>query len=173
MIATTRPLAFVWGAILLAALSVGCAKREDPEQRIRGLIGKAEQAVEKKDIAELRGYISDRYADEDGRDRRSIEGILRLYVFRHDAIHLLTRIESVAFPQADQAKAVVYVAMAGRPITASDDLRAFSANLYRFEFEFAKEGKQRRLVRAAWRRAEPADFIHSGPFEAYPMTDHA
>jgi hypothetical protein len=160
MTARTKRLAYVWGAaILLALLSIGCAKREDPEQRIRGLIGKAEQAVEKKEIAELRGYISERYADEDGRDRRAIEGILRLYVLRHDAIHLLTRIDSVAFPQPKRAKAVVYVAMAGRPIAASDDLRSFNANLYRFELEFAEEGKQWRVARAAWRPAEPVDFI--------------
>jgi hypothetical protein len=158
MITVSRPPAFVCGAVLLALLSAGCAKREDPEQRVRGLIGKAEQAVEKKEIAELRGYISDRYTDEDGRDRRGIEGILRLYVFRHDAIHLLTRIESVAFPQPNRAQAVVYVAMAGRPIAASD-LRTFNANLYRFDFEFAEEGKQWRVTRAAWRPAEPVDFI--------------
>jgi hypothetical protein len=146
-------------AALATVLLTGCTKRDEPEQRLRATITKAEQAVEKKEIAELRGYVSDRYTDEEGHDRRAIDGILRIYLLRNENIHLLTRIASVSFPQPMQAKVVIYVAMAARPIALGDDLSAFNANLYRFDIEFTDESKQWRATRATWRPAEASDFV--------------
>lgn len=155
---------FIFFLVLLISVGLlACAKRDTPEQRVRMLIASAEQAAEKKDISRLRGYVSERYADEDGRDRRTVEGILRLYLFRNEAIHLLTRIDSVTLVPPHQAQAVVYVAMAARPITRPAELGNFNANLYRFELGLAEEDKQWRVVHAAWRPAEPADFIYTKP----------
>lgn len=137
---------------------MGCSQPDAPEQRVRALIVDAEEAIEKKELARVRGHVSERYADENGHDRRAIEGILRLYVLRHEGIHLLTRIESVAPMPPNRAQAVVYVAMAGRPIKTADEVRALNANLYRFEITFEEERGDWRVVRAAWRPAEPADF---------------
>lgn len=96
-------------ALALAALiglgSISCNKGETPEQRVRALIVEAEQAVEKKEIANVRGYVSARYRDDEQRDRRAIEGILRLYLLRHESINLYTRIESIIPTQADHAEA--------------------------------------------------------------------
>jgi hypothetical protein len=147
-------------ALLTGLTLAACAKRETPEQRVRAVIIGAEQAVEKKDISQVRGFLSERYTDEEGRDRRAVEGILRLYLLRNEAIHLLTRIDAITVVPPGKAEAVVYVAMAARPITQADTLSSFNANLYRFELSFAEEDKQWRVVRAAWRPAEPADFIY-------------
>lgn len=147
--------------VLAHAVLAACEKRERPEESIRALIGDAERAVEKKAISEVRNYLSPRYRDDEGRDRRTIERILRLYVFGHESIHLFTRIESVTLQAPDAAKAVVYVAMAGRPITSADDVSGFRANLHRFELALADEGGEWRVVRVAWRRAEPTDFIYA------------
>lgn len=139
---------------------VACTKRETPEQRVRAAIANAEEAVEKRDVATLRNLVSERYTDEEGRDRHAAEGILRLYLLRNEAIHLLTRIEAVSVPTPGKAEAVVYVAMAARPITQAETLNSFNANLYRFELGFAEEDKQWRVARASWRPAEPTDFIY-------------
>lgn len=150
-------------ALALAALiglgSISCNKGETPEQRVRALIVDAEQAVEKKEIANVRDYVSARYRDDEQRDRRAIEGILRLYLLRHESINLYTRIESIIPTQADHAEAVVYVAMAARPIKRVDELSSYNATLYRFELGFAQEQDQWRVVRAAWRPAELIDFV--------------
>lgn len=150
---------------LLAALSLNlpltaCDKPETPEHRLRALVEAAETAAEKKDIGSLRGYVSASYADEEGRDRRTLDGILRLYLLRHENIHLLTRIESVTWAPPNRARVVVYLAMAARPIASVEELGAFRANLYRLEIGLIEEGTQWRAVRAAWRPAEPADFIY-------------
>jgi hypothetical protein len=150
---------YLLSILIATAVSVGCAKHDDPEQRLRALIGNAERAAEKKEVAELRGYISERYTDEDGRDRRAVESILRIYLLRNENIHLLTRIANVSFPESSRAHVAVYAAMAARPIAGGADLSNLNANLYRFDLDFVDEAKQWRLIRAAWRPAEPADFI--------------
>lgn len=155
-------LAYLAVAFWAAASLAACSERDTPEQRLRALVDNAEQAVENKEGARLRSYISQHYSDAEGRDRRTIDGILRLYVLRHEAIHLYTRIASIHFPQPGQAEAVLYVAMAGRPIASAAELAAFRANFYRFDVAFADEDGEWRLVRAAWRRAELGDFVYQG-----------
>lgn len=150
--------------LLLAAcllLGAACSNDDSPEQRVRALIAQAEQAAERKEIRTLRGYVSERYADEAGRDRRTIEGILRLYLLRNESIHLLSRVERVTVTPPDRAEAVVYIAMAGRPIARAEDLAGFRADFYRLEVGFLLENDDWRVVRAAWRHAEPADLIYS------------
>lgn len=154
------PLRTLVVVLTLLLSMLACTKRETPEQRVRAAIASAEEAVEKKDIAALRNFVSERYNDEDGRDRRAVEGILRLYLLRSEAIHLLTRIEAVRVPTPGKAEAVVYVAMAARPITQAETLSSFNADLYRFELGFTEEEKQWRLVRADWRPTELTDFIY-------------
>ena len=146
-------------ALLLLFIVVACSKPATPEQRVREFLGRAEKAAEQKDIGALRGSVSPRYGDADGRDRRMIEGILRLYVLRHESIHLLTRIENIEFPKPTEAQVVIYVAMAARPIIDVAQLAAFRANLYRFELTLIDEDTEWRVQRADWRPAEPSDFV--------------
>ncbi len=145
--------------LLFALLAFACTKSTTPEQRVREFLDRGEKAAEQKDIGILRGSVSKAYSDDDGRDHRMIEGILRLYVLRHESIHLLTRIESIEFPKPTEAKVAIYVAMAARPIASPAQLAAFRANLYRFELVLTDENSEWQVVRAAWRPAEPADFI--------------
>lgn len=123
------------------------------------MLSDAEQAAENRDVRTLRGYVSEHYADADGRNRRTIEGILRLYVLRHQSIHLFTRIESIALPQPTRAEVVIYVATAGRPITDAAQLAPFRANLYRLSLGLVEEDDAWRVLRAEWRPAEPSDFV--------------
>jgi hypothetical protein len=138
---------------------VACSKTATPEQRVRQFLDHAEQAAEQRDMRTLRGSVSEQYSDADGRDRRMIEGILRLYVLRHESIHLLTQIESIEFPKPGEAHVSIYVAMAARPIANAAQLAAFRADLYRFDLVLTEGDSQWRVRRADWRPAEPTDFI--------------
>lgn len=126
---------------------------------MRATLARAEQAVAAKDLAALRNLIAERYSDGDGRDRRAIEQILRVYFLRHGSIHVLTRVQSVSFPAPGRAEVVVLVAMAGTPIAAGTDLRGLAADLHRFELTLVREGGAWRAVRAEWRRAEPSELF--------------
>lgn len=115
--------------------------------------------AEQKNVGGLRAVVSEKYADEHGQDKRAIEALLRFYFLRHQTIHLLTRVESVALPQPGRAQAVLYVAMAGTPLQEPSELSRLAADLHRFELEFVEEAGEWRLARANWRRAELTDFL--------------
>lgn len=153
-----RPVTLI--VLLVLALTLdACAQRTDPEQQIRALLQSAETSIEKKDIGPVRESISEHYTDEDGRDRRAVDGLLRLYVLRNEHIHLLTRIVDISFPGKQRARVTLYVAMAAQPIAHAEDLTRLQADLYRFEIELADESESWRVVSARWRPALPADFI--------------
>jgi len=94
-------------------------------------------------------------------NKRAIEALLRLHILRNETVHVYAHIQSVTLPQADRAQATVLVAMAGVPIASAQDLPALVADLNRFEIEFVHEGRVWRVQRAAWRRAEPGEFLGS------------
>lgn len=146
-------------ATLLSVALTACTKRETPEQQVRAMIARAEQAAEARRAVELRGYLSEQYRDDEGRDKRALDAIIRLTVLRHESIHLLTRISEVSIPHSGRARAVVYVAMAGQPLARAEEIARLNADLHRFELEFAQEHSEWKVVRAGWRRAEPADFL--------------
>jgi hypothetical protein len=148
-------------AAVLAALSlsVACTRAGTPETEVRATLARAEQAAAAKDLAVLRDLVAEKYSDRDGRDRRAIEQLLRVYFLRHGSIHLLTRVQSVTFPEPTRAEVVVLVAMAGTPVASGADLTGLAADLHRFELTLAREGDTWRAVRAEWRRAEPGELL--------------
>lgn len=147
------------GLIGMLALA-GCrAGRDTPEAQVRLLIRDAVAAAEQKQLGTLRDMVSERYADEQGLDKRAVENLLRLQFLRNERLHLYTRIQSVTLPKPDRAQATVLVAMAGVPIASEADLPALRADLHRFEIDFAREDRTWRVQRAAWRRVEPTELV--------------
>jgi hypothetical protein len=136
-----------------------CRKQDTPEQRLRTLLARAEQAVEAKQLAAVRALISARYHDDQGHDRRALESLLWLYLRRHEAIHLYTRISDLQVASSGAAQVVLFAAMTARPAANAEALVELKADLLRFELVFEQEQDAWRLLRASWRRAEPADFL--------------
>ena len=152
-------LVIIWWAFCLP-LMVSCSSTEDsPEIQVRTFLKQGETAAENKETGVLRKMISEKYSDSQGQDKRAIEAILRYYFLRNETIHLLVRIQSITFPQPAQAQAIVLVAMAGQPISGTQELERLHADLHRFEITLASENKEWKVIRAEWRRAEPGDFL--------------
>jgi hypothetical protein len=127
---------------------------------VRALIQKAEVAAENKDLGALRDLVSDNYTDEFGQDKQAILGILSFHFFRNQSIYLMTRIQTIAFPEVARAEAVLFVATAGQPIRATEELVALRADLFRFDIVLADRGKGGwKVTRAQWRRVELKDFL--------------
>ncbi|HKQ30369.1 MAG TPA: hypothetical protein VJS66_03695 [Burkholderiales bacterium] len=146
-------------AMVLVLLS-GCGKKETPETQVRRTVSEAAAAAEKKDSATLRATVSDKYTDTQGRDKKTVEGILRAYFLRNASLHLFTRTSSVTFPEKEKALATVYVGMAAQPVPSAEALERLRADLYRFDLTFVREGDAWRVVGAEWRPAELGDFVH-------------
>ena len=147
-------------AAFAAIALAGCGgKPGTPEAQIRALIARAVTAAEEKDIGSLRDMVSERYSDDQGRSKRTIEDILRLHFLRNESLHLYTRVQSITLGQADRAQARVLVAMAGVPISSELELPALRADLHRFDLDFVREDDHWRVRRASWGRAEPGEFV--------------
>ena len=146
--------------LVVAMLLPGCrGERASPEAEVRALINSAVTAAEQKSIGTLKDMISEKYADDQGQNKRAVEGLLRLQFLRNESVHLYAHIQSVTLPQPDRAQASVLVAMAGVPIASAQELSLLRADLHRFEIEFARDNKTWRVQRAAWRRAELGEFL--------------
>ena len=147
----------LWIALVL--MVVACSRESSPEAEVQALLARAQTAAEERDVRTLRGLIADDYADALGHDRKAVENLIRLHVLGHQSVHLFVRVRSVEFPEPDQALASVAVAMAGRPVARADELAGLSADLYRFDLELVRYGRDDWKVRqAAWQPAHLDDF---------------
>jgi len=146
--------------LVVVMLLPGCrGERASPEAEVRALINSAITAAEQKRIGSLKDSISEKYADEQGQNKRAVEGLLRLHFLRNETVHLYAHIQSVTLPQPERAQATVLVAMAGVPIASAQELPLLRADLHWFEIDFVHEDKTWRVLRAAWRRAELGEFL--------------
>ncbi len=154
-----RVLSVSIGVLYVIVLS-GCSQdRDSPEQRIRNDLAALEQAAEKKDLGTLKRAILDSYSDNEGYDKNSVTQLIRLNFLRQQSIYLLTRIKSIELTDATNANAVVYVAMAGRPLEDTGALVNLSTDLFRFEVALIEQSGQWKVVQAEWRRATADEFL--------------
>jgi len=145
---------------LLAALTACAGDPGSPEAQLRTLVLRAEEAAEEKDISPIMKMISDDYSDDGGNDRQAIGGIIRYHFLRHDAVHIITRVSDLSFPEPGQAELRILAAMAGEPIPSPDRIDALNADLFRFELTLLLEDSgEWRLVTARWGRARGSDFF--------------
>jgi len=156
-----RRILLAFTVILTTASLLSCRSQPDtPEARVRATLEKAQAAAENKDLGTLGQLVSDNYTDDLGQDKQTIMGILTFHFFRNQSIYLLTRVHGIAFPEPARAETTVYVATAGQPIRGAEELVLLRADLFRFDFVFADEGKGAwKVTTARWRRVEPADFL--------------
>ena len=156
---TTARAACLAASMLLVSMSACASPTESPEDQIRALIAKGEQAAEDKDLGTLKGLLSDSYQDEQGNKKPEIMKILAFHLMRNPSVHLLTRVRAIAFPDPKNATATVFVAMAGGKLGGIDDLLRLRADLYRVDFTAADAGRAEwKVTSAKWRPAELNDF---------------
>jgi hypothetical protein len=135
----------LWVAL---ALLTACSDAASPEQQVRAVIDSMEVAAEARDVGDLMEHISDNYRDAQGQDRQQAALYARGYFVSNQSLHLLTRIESLEFPAADEARVKLQVGMAGRDGEAgSSDL---SADLHDFDLVLVREGSEWKVSYADW-----------------------
>jgi hypothetical protein len=143
-------LPFFWPCfwVALAFLLTSCSDRASPEQEVRAVIDAMEAAAEARDVGDLLEHLSDNYRDAQGQDRQQAALYARGYFVTNQSVHLLTRIESLEFPAADEARVKLQVGMAGRGgATGQSDL---SADLHDFDLVLVREGSEWKVSYADW-----------------------
>lgn len=114
---------------IVAMLALGACGSETmgPEAELRDWVRRGVAAVEAEQRRELIDMISPAYADARGNDRSQIDGTLRAYFFRMNAIELLTAIDEIKVFGESAAEISMTVGMAG----GHDGTFGFSADAYR------------------------------------------
>lgn len=147
----------VWVLLLVLA---GCGGPEsDPEKAVRDLIQRAELAAEKRDAETLKDMVGDDYRDDRGWTRRQMAAFVHSILLRRRQINLFTVIREIDVIEPTQARAVVLVAMSGRPVTDTQELAELRASLWRLEVWFKNRDGEWPVVRVEWRRARLNEFL--------------
>jgi hypothetical protein len=136
--------------VLLLTILGSCGDSQSPEQAVRSVIARMEQAAEARDVGDLLDHISDRYRDGYGQGREEASRYVRGYFIANQSIHLLTRIEELDFPSEREARARVLVGMVGRDGEATWDI---AADVYRFNITLLREDGEWKLTYAEWSRS--------------------
>jgi hypothetical protein len=145
-------------ALLLALLLTACSGPQlTPEERVRDLLARAEQAAEQRSIGFFSDHLAEGFAAENSGGKRETLRLLRGYFLANQSIHLLVKIETVEV-DGSRVHARVYAGMAGSPVQGFEQLLALRAAIYRFDLEFSV-GEEPRLLSARWRRADVQDVL--------------
>lgn len=137
---------------VLVAFAAGCGESQTPDAKVRAVVAQGEQAAEARDLSAIMDLVAPSYRDEQGGGRDELKQYLRGYLVAHQAIHLLTKIESVEFPYRDMAKVSLTLGTLGRDSAAATAFD-LAAEVYDVELEFALDDGEWRVTRASWRPA--------------------
>jgi len=118
-----------------AVLIAGCSQ-SPPEEAIQARLDSAVAAVEERDTGYFRDLISDAFVDARGLSRDDAINRLRGLFLRYPRIRVISGFEEIQLRGEGAAQVVVTAGLSG---DQGKPLVGFSADLYRFELEFALE----------------------------------
>lgn len=150
---------FAAAVACIVLLFAGCGTTDTPEAQVKLFVAAGEEAVETRDIGDVKDLIAENYRDEHGRTRRDLVALTARYLYTNKNIHVLTRIGELTFPAENRAMLQLYVAMTGQNVSDLDGLLNMQADLYMFEMELVREDKNWKLLKADWRPAKGEDFF--------------
>ena len=137
---------------VLVTVVAGCGESQAPDAMVRAVIAQGEQAAEARDLSGIMDLVAPAFEDGQGGGRDELKQYLRGYLVAHQAIHLLTKVESVEFPYRDMAKVSLTLGTLGRD-TAAATAFDLAADVYDVELELKLDDGEWRVTRASWRPA--------------------
>jgi hypothetical protein len=145
---------------LVAVAAIVCGGEVNaPEERVRELVALGIQAAEEGDLRELMELVSEDYHDSRGNDRRSLRGLLTLYLRQGQTVVLFRRITEIELTGSAEARVVLLLAAGARPVDGTLDPREIDADLLRVDLSAVEEGGEWKVTSADWERAEPGDLF--------------
>lgn len=145
-IVTANPLRLPAMTLMCLWLTACGGPAEGPEAALRSWVARGHELAEAKDRGGLVDMISPDYIDGRGNERDDIGDLFRLYFLRVHTVALITNIEELNVYGDDAGEVILTVGMAG----THDGTFGFSADAYRFEMEFERDGSEWLLTSARW-----------------------
>lgn len=125
----------------------GCGQPvSDPEARVREALAEAQLAAEAGDFDALASWVARDYADQEGRDRRTLLLTLRGVLMRYPQMKLLVTVREIEVLSPQLARVRVEVLGAGAGPAG------LSADAFPVELSLRDEGAGWKVTRAEWGR---------------------
>lgn len=134
-----------------AALMNACGSADSPEAQVRQVIDQMKVAAEERDVGDLMEFVSPDFRDAYGQGGEELARYIRGYFIANQSIHLLTRINQIEFPLADEARLQVTVGMAGREADAAATWN-LATDLQELDVTLRKEAGTWKVTYAKWSR---------------------
>lgn len=142
-----RNAGLAWLPWLVLAVLAGCGEPPpDPEARIREALAAAEAAAEAGDHAALADAVAGDYADDAGRDRRTLALTLRGLLMRYPRMELIVTVREVEVLSPQLARVRLEV------ISAGAGPAGLSADAFPLALSLRDDGSGWKVTRAEWRR---------------------
>lgn len=136
----------------LILLAAGC-RRSTEEDRVKAVITTIQKAAEEKDIGEVLEHLSKTYRDPQGHDYNGIKGLLLMYFYRHQRVSIyIPGIEAIVTEASARAVFEAVLTGAGTPESRPGMLPE-ALGVYSFDLTLKKEGKDWKVLSAAWQRS--------------------
>lgn len=143
---TFKPFRLLVAGLMCLWLA-GCGgPSEGPEAALRAWVAQGQELAEDKNRRGLVNMISPDYVDARGNSRDDISDLFRIYFLRTQTVALITKIDELNIFGDDAGEVLLTVGMAG----TNEGTFGFSADAYKFEMEFERDGNDWLLTSARW-----------------------
>jgi hypothetical protein len=135
----------------LLVLLGSCGRSDSPQTQIRRAIDAMETAAESRDVGDVLAFVSTEFRDQYGEGRDELSRYLRAYFIANQSLHLLTRINSIELPAADEARVKVTVGTVSREADATAAWN-LAVDVHDFDVTMRKEGQEWNVTFVKWQR---------------------
>ena len=136
--------------LITALVMLGCSRESTEEERIRGVIEEAAEAVRSKEIKGVMRHVSESYNDTGGNDYDSIKGLLFFRMMRPGQISVFVRVTEVQVEgRVARVEAKAFV-VRGKKIESIKDIIPEEAEGLAFSIIFRLEDGEWKVLSGEW-----------------------
>ncbi|MBI4818049.1 MAG: hypothetical protein HY791_17435 [Deltaproteobacteria bacterium] len=153
----------IGAVVVVLAVVIFFATREkpvDPEVAIRAALEASAKAASEKNLDGTIEILSEKFKGPNGIDRSGAKRIIFMQLRQGDWSRVFfARTEVQLSEDATKANVTTHAVLArGSAIEKLEDVLPTSATVYRFEFQFEREGKTYRIISGEYRPAQLLDL---------------
>lgn len=158
-----KPRLAPWVLCTAVSLVLGACGVETPLDRMHAFIDRAENEIERRDSAHIRGMLAEDFVGQGTLTRDRTMDKIQSYLLTHREIHVLTHEAVLELNGAHGAHAVVYAALTSQEADTADALSQIEADIIRFEFDIATdENAELRVTDALWQKTSVNEMLAAG-----------
>jgi hypothetical protein len=143
---------------ILLCFFTNCSGKSE-EDRVLETVDKIGGFAEDANISGLLGFVSDAYADEEGRSFEDIEKLLQQYfsMYRGIAVNMLGK--KIIYVTPPDAEIETEVGLSSGAAQIFRKAARYSGYFYRFKLVLVKENEQWRVKKASWENIDQGNLL--------------